>query len=76
MRPLDNNLRDFGRKKERDHLDAVTDRFAGIQVQCLNVHVDFVLLQRIACPSPSVRSAEDCEVSRRGSDADPVCGFV
>jgi hypothetical protein len=43
-----NNLRDFGLKKGLDHLDAVrkkfqtiTDRFAGFQAQCLNVHVDF-----------------------------------
>jgi hypothetical protein len=52
-----NNLRDFGLKKGLDHLDAVrtrfqaiTDRFAGFQTQCLNVHVDFPLLQRIALP--------------------------
>jgi hypothetical protein len=52
-----NNLRDFGLKKGLDHLDAVrqrfqtiTDRFAGFQAQCLNVHVDFPLLQRIALP--------------------------
>jgi len=51
------NLRDFGLKKGLDHLDAVrqrfqtiTDRFAGFQAQCLNVHVDFPLLQRIALP--------------------------
>jgi len=50
-----NNLRDFGLKKGLDHLGAVrerfrtiTDRFAGFQAQCLNVHVDFPLLQRIA----------------------------
>jgi hypothetical protein len=52
-----NNLRDFGLKKGLDHLDAVrqrfqtiTDRFATFQAQCLNVHVDFPLLQRIALP--------------------------
>src|SRR6202048_3506353 len=52
-----NNLRDFGLQKGLDHLDAVrqkfqtiTDRFAGFQAQCLNVHVDFPLLQRIALP--------------------------
>jgi hypothetical protein len=28
----------------------VTDRFAGFQAQCLNVHVDFPLLQRLALP--------------------------
>jgi len=52
-----NNLRDFGLKKGLDHLDAVrkrfqiiTDRFAGFQTECLNVHVDFPLLQRLALP--------------------------
>jgi hypothetical protein len=52
-----NNLRYFGLKKGLDHLDAVptrfqtiTDRFAGFQAQCLNVHVDFPLLQRLALP--------------------------
>jgi hypothetical protein len=52
-----NNLRDFGLKKGLDHLDAVrnkfqaiTDRFAGFQAECLNVHVDFPLLQRLAVP--------------------------
>src|SRR5271169_3562755 len=52
-----NNLRDFGLKKGLDHLDAVrtrfqiiTDRFAGFQAQCLNVHVDFPVLQRLALP--------------------------
>ena len=52
-----NNLRDFGLRKGLDHLDEVrkkfqtiTDRFAGFQAQCLNVHVDFPLLQRIALP--------------------------
>jgi hypothetical protein len=52
-----NNLRDFGLKKGLDHLDAVrkrfqtiTDRFTGFQAQCLNVHVDFPLLQKIALP--------------------------
>jgi hypothetical protein len=52
-----NNLRDFGLKKGLDHLDAVrkkfqivTNRFAGFQAQCLNVHVDFPLLQRLALP--------------------------
>src|SRR5437667_432382 len=53
-----NNLRDFGLKKGLDHLDAVrlrfqtiTDRFASFQAQCLNVHVDFPLLQRLALPT-------------------------
>src|SRR5437899_2352544 len=52
-----NNLCDFGLKKGLEHLDAVrdkflaiTDRFAGLQAQWLNVHVDFPLLQRIALP--------------------------
>lgn len=52
-----NNLRDFGLKKGLGHLDAVrkrfqtiTDRFAGFQAECLNVHVDFPLLQRLALP--------------------------
>ena len=52
-----NNLNDFGLKKGLDNLDAVrqtfkviTSRFAGFQAQCLNVHVDFPLLQRIALP--------------------------
>jgi hypothetical protein len=52
-----NNLRDFGLKKGLDHLDDVrkrfqiiTDRFASFQAQCLNVHVDFPLLQRLALP--------------------------
>ena len=52
-----NNLCDFGLKKGLDHLDdvrkrfqTITDRFAGFQAQCLNVHVDFPLLQRLALP--------------------------
>jgi hypothetical protein len=52
-----NNLRDFGLRKGLEHLNAVrtkflaiTDRFAGLQAQWLNVHVDFPLLQRIALP--------------------------
>ena len=32
------------------YLLAVTDRFAGLQAQWLNVHVDFPLLQRMALP--------------------------
>jgi hypothetical protein len=54
---LCSNLRDFGLKKGLDHLDtvrkrfqAITDRFAGFQAQCLNVHVDFPLLQRLSLP--------------------------
>src|SRR3981189_2967911 len=52
-----NNLRDFGLRKGLEHLNAVrtkflaiTDRFAGLQAQWLNVHVDFPLLQRMALP--------------------------
>ena len=52
-----NNLRDFGLKKGLDYLDdvrkrfqSITDRFAGFQAQCLNVHVDFPLLHRLALP--------------------------
>jgi hypothetical protein len=54
---LSNNLNDFGLRKGLDHLDAVRkrfqaipDRFATFQSQCLNVHVDFPLLQKIALP--------------------------
>jgi hypothetical protein len=52
-----NNLTDFGLRKGLDHLAAVrgkflpiTDRFAAFQAQCLNVHGDFPLLQRLALP--------------------------
>lgn len=52
-----NNLSDFGLKKSLEHLAAVrerflaiTDRFATFQAQCLNVHVEFPLLQRLALP--------------------------
>ena len=52
-----NNLADFGLKKGLDHLAAVreklltvTDRFAALQAQWMNVHVDFPLLQRLALP--------------------------
>jgi hypothetical protein len=52
-----NNLADFGLKKGLEHLAgvrekflSVTDRFATFQAQCLNVHVDFPLLQRLALP--------------------------
>ena len=52
-----NNLANFRLKKSLDNLPAVrekflgiTDRFAGFQAQCLNVHADFPLLQRIALP--------------------------
>ena len=52
-----NNLTDFGLRKGLVHLGAVrekfleiTDRFAAFQAQCLNVHGDFPLLQRLALP--------------------------
>jgi hypothetical protein len=52
-----NNLTDFRLKKGLEHLIAVrekflaiTDRFATFQAQCLNVHVEFPLLQRLALP--------------------------
>ena len=52
-----NNLRDFSLKKGLPHLAAVrtaflaiTDRFAAFQADCLNVHVDFPLLQQLAQP--------------------------
>ncbi len=54
---LSNNLNDFRLRKGLDHLDAVrqrfqtiTDRFSEVEAQCLNVHVDFPLLQRLALP--------------------------
>jgi hypothetical protein len=52
-----NNLRDFGLPKGLDNLasvrakfQAITDRFATFQAQCLNVHGEFPLLQRLALP--------------------------
>jgi hypothetical protein len=52
-----NNLADFGLKKGLEHLADVrekflqiTERFAAFQAQCLNVHVEFPLLQRLALP--------------------------
>ena len=52
-----NNLSDFRLKKGLHHLAAmrekflaITDRFATFQAQCLNVHVEFPLLQRLALP--------------------------
>lgn len=52
-----NNLSDFGLRKGLSHLEAtrtrlleITGRFAGFQASCLNVHVDFPLLQRLALP--------------------------
>ena len=34
----------------RKRFQIITDRFAGFQAECLNVHVDFPLLQRLALP--------------------------
>jgi hypothetical protein len=52
-----NNLSDLGLKKGLENLDAVrqrfqaiTDRFSGFQAECLNVHADFSLLERLAHP--------------------------
>ena len=52
-----NNLSNFRIRKRLDNLPfirtrflEILDRFAGFQAQCLNVHVDFPLLQRIALP--------------------------
>jgi hypothetical protein len=52
-----NNLTDFGLRKGLEHLAdvrekflAITDRFAGLQARCLNAHVEFPLLQRLALP--------------------------
>jgi hypothetical protein len=65
-----NNLSDFRLKKGLEHLAAVrekflaiTDRFATFQAQCLNVHVEFPLLQLRRSPelthrcSPKVTQA-------------------
>jgi hypothetical protein len=53
-----NHLADFQLKKGLEHLGAVrerslaiTDRFAASQAQWLNIHVDFPVLQRLACPT-------------------------
>jgi hypothetical protein len=60
---LSNNLKDFGRKKSLDNLEAVrqtlaalTDRFAAFEAQALDVHVDFPLFQRLALPIPAGNS--------------------
>jgi len=34
----------------RTRFQTVTDRFADYKAECLNVHVDFPLLQRLALP--------------------------
>jgi hypothetical protein len=34
----------------REKFLQITDRFAAFQAQCLNVHADFPLLQRLALP--------------------------
>jgi hypothetical protein len=53
-----NNLTDFRLKKGLEQLPAVrekfleiTDRFATVQAQNANVHIDFPLFQRIALPN-------------------------
>ena len=78
-----NNLRDFGLKKGLDHPDAVrtrfqtmTDRFASFQAQCLNVHVDFPLLQPWPCLSPSARFAipESRSTTPASSPCSRFCG--
>ena len=52
-----NNLADFGLRKGLEHLAdvrekflGITERFATFQARCLNAHVDFPLLQRLALP--------------------------
>jgi hypothetical protein len=52
-----NNLADFGLRKGLEHLAdvrekflGITERFATFQARCLNTHVDFPLLQRLALP--------------------------
>jgi hypothetical protein len=51
-----NNLADFGLKRNLNHLAAVrekllavTDPFATLQAQCVNVHVDFPSLKCLGC---------------------------
>jgi hypothetical protein len=52
-----NNLADFGLRKGLEHLGDVREKFLGIterfttfQARCLNSHVEFPLLQRLALP--------------------------
>lgn len=59
-----NNLADFGLRKGLEHLGDVREKFLGIterfttfQARCLNAHVDWPLLQRLALPI-TVRSAK------------------
>lgn len=54
---LSNNLKDFGLLKSLEHLDqarqtlaAVTDRFAHLEAEALQVHADFPFFQRLALP--------------------------
>jgi len=54
---VSNNVRDFGLKKSLAHWDAmrqrfqqITDRFAGVQAQNLNVHGQLDVLARLAQP--------------------------
>ena len=57
MELVSNNVRDFGLKKSLAHWDAmrqrfqeITDRFAGVQAQNLNVHGQLDVLARLAQP--------------------------
>jgi hypothetical protein len=59
LEALSNNLKDFGLNKGLDNLDdvrhvldTVSDRFAAVETQALNVHVDFPLFQRLALSIP------------------------
>ena len=45
-----NHIGRSSRSQWHDQTLSVTDRFAAFQAQCLNVHVDFPLLQRLALP--------------------------
>jgi hypothetical protein len=52
-----NNLADFGLRKGLEHLGdvrqkflGITERFTTFQARCLNTHVEFPLLQRLALP--------------------------
>jgi hypothetical protein len=60
LEALSNNLKDFGLNKGLDNLDkvrralgAVTERFAALEAQALDVHVDFPVFQRLALPIPT-----------------------
>jgi hypothetical protein len=52
----------------RKRFQTITTHFAGFQAECLNVHVDFPRLQRLALPPPSVRSPiPESKSTTRGS---------